>query len=88
MLILKRVHNEARDAKTAFIRSRLDGKGERLHTIDGIPPELINPKPGCPFADRCQYCTDACREQIPEMRQVSPTHFVRCDRMLEKGVDA
>ena len=67
---------------------RLDGKGERLHTIDGIPPELINPKPGCPFADRCQYCTDACREQIPEMRQVSPTHFVRCDRMLEKGVDA
>ena len=28
MLILKRVHNEARDAKTAFIRSRLDGKGD------------------------------------------------------------
>ena len=64
---------------------RLDGKGERLQTIDGIPPELIDPAPGCPFAERCPYCTDACREQIPEMRQISPTHFVRCDYMLRKG---
>ena len=28
MLILKRIYNEARDAKTAFIRSRLDGNGD------------------------------------------------------------
>ena len=65
---------------------RLDSdKGERLQTIEGIPPELIDPKPGCPFADRCKYCTPACREKLPEMRQISPTHFVRCDHMPMEG---
>ena len=66
--------------KAASPRLDID-KGERLQTIEGIPPELINPKPGCPFADRCKYATPACREKMPEMRQLSPTHFVRCDHM-------
>ena len=66
--------------KAASPRLDID-KGERLQTIEGIPPELINPKPGCPFADRCKYCSPACREALPEMRQLSPTHFVRCDHM-------
>ncbi len=68
---------------------RLDGdKGQRLQTIDGIPPELINPAPGCPFADRCGFCAPECRERLPEMRQISPTHFVRCDRALAQGGEA
>ncbi|MBQ1270913.1 MAG: ABC transporter ATP-binding protein [Clostridia bacterium] len=64
---------------------RLDGKGKRLHTIEGMPPELINPPTGCPFADRCAYATEECREKMPEMTQVSPTHFVRCLHMAEEG---
>lgn len=65
---------------------RLDGKGKRLHTIEGMPPELIDPPAGCPFAPRCTYATDRCWEKMPEMRQVSPTHFVRCEyRMAEEG---
>lgn len=65
---------------------RLDGKGKRLHTIEGMPPELIDPPAGCPFAPRCAYATDSCWEKMPEMRQVSPTHFVRCEHsMAEEG---
>ncbi len=68
---------------------RLDGdKGQRLQTIEGIPPELINPKPGCPFADRCKFCKPDCREKMPEMHQLSPTHFVRCDHMPDMGGEA
>lgn len=61
---------------------RLDGeKQQRLQTIEGIPPELVDPAPGCPFAERCRYASERCRAQIPPMRQLSPTHFVRCDHM-------
>ena len=58
---------------------RLDMGGERrLHTIEGMPPELTAPPPGCPFAPRCAYCQERCRRELPPLRQVSPTHFVRC----------
>ena len=68
---------------------RLDNdRGQRLQTIEGIPPELIDPREGCPFADRCRYATPACRMGMPEMRQLSPTHFVRCDHMPEQGGEA
>ena len=68
---------------------RLDeDKGQRLHTIEGMPPELIDPAEGCPFAPRCAYCTEDCQKKMPEMRQLTPTHFVRCDRILRSGGEA
>ena len=39
-------------------------------------PSPINPKPGCRFAARCRYATDACREATPELVEVKPDHFV------------
>ena len=33
---------------------------------------------GCPFAGRCQHATSQCREQLPEVTQLSDNHFVRC----------
>ena len=42
----------------------------------------INPKPGCRFAARCKYATEACHQaQVQE--EVSPGHFVRCCRIHE-----
>ena len=44
----------------------------------------INPKPGCRFAARCPYATEACRQ--PQVQQeVSPNHFVTCCRVNELG---
>ena len=37
----------------------------------------INPKPGCRFAARCIYATEACH-QAQQIREVSPNHFVSC----------
>ena len=40
----------------------------------------INPKPGCRFAQRCNYATAACSEKDPELRQVADNHWVACVR--------
>lgn len=43
----------------------------------------INPKPGCRFAPRCEFATDACRQQDPPLCEVEPDHFVACHRVKE-----
>ncbi len=42
----------------------------------------INPKPGCRFAARCPYATEACR-QPQKQEEVSTGHFVTCCRIHE-----
>ena len=63
---------------------RLDEMGEgRLYTINGTPPELIDPAPGCPFADRCPEATEQCRREMPQHRSISATHSVACHHAKE-----
>src|ERR671930_996854 len=43
---------------------RLDRpKAERLHSIRGTPPSLINPPQGCKFRPRCPHAFDKCIEE-------------------------
>ena len=42
----------------------------------------INPKPGCRFAARCRFATEACF-QPQKQEEISPGHFVRCCRVKE-----
>ena len=55
-----------------------DEEAEQLYSIPGIPPDLNNRPPGCPFAPRCDFVQDRCRESFPEPRQVAPSHIVTC----------
>ena len=58
---------------------RLDmGKNKRLIPIDGLPPDLIDLPPGCPFAPRCQYRTEQCTQETPPLEATSPTRRVAC----------
>ena len=41
-------------------------EGERLQAIEGLPPSLVNPPAGCPFAERCEYASERCAQQLPE----------------------
>ncbi|MFI9046880.1 ABC transporter ATP-binding protein [Streptomyces sp. NPDC053427] len=56
----------------------------RLAAIDGQPPDPRQELTGCPFAPRCVYATDVCREQAPVVRPVGDapqgghTHRVAC----------
>lgn len=45
--------------------------------LQGEISSPINPKPGCRFAARCPYATDACRAEQP-LVEIAPGHFVAC----------
>jgi oligopeptide/dipeptide ABC transporter ATP-binding protein len=59
---------------------RLDRpKPDRLHTIKGMPPSLINPPEGCKFRPRCPHAFEKCmKEPALENRVESPHHLDRC----------
>jgi peptide/nickel transport system ATP-binding protein len=66
---------------TALWRSipTMEGKVSRLKTISGTLPSPYAPIPGCPFYSRCeQRMEDICNSSLPELREVSPGHKVRC----------
>lgn len=45
---------------------RLDEERQsELKTIEGSPPDLLAPPPGCPFMPRCLYARDICRSMPP-----------------------
>ena len=45
------------------------GLGKRI-ILEGEVPSPIHVPKGCPFSTRCKYCTEKCKEQIPELRTV------------------
>ncbi len=61
---------------------RLDEKRpEKLYSIEGLPPDLIQLPPGCPFAPRCAYAIEKCLEENPPlMSTVSTRHRSACWR--------
>lgn len=61
---------------------RLDeAPGTKLISIPGQPPDLIDLKPGCPFAERCTYRADQCVEQMPPLSATDEiNHIVACWR--------
>ena len=54
---------------------------DRLYSIEGQPPTLHNLPEGCPFAPRCQYVMDRCREEYPDRVSISEAHHASCWRL-------
>lgn len=57
----------------------------RLASIPGTPPDLLIPVEHCPFAWRCDYATDRCWEEVPELVEVDDGHQTACFCDLERG---
>lgn len=57
---------------------RLDERKEKLTPIEGLPPDLIDPPPSCPFAPRCRFRIDRCLEENPALAPVGPGHRIAC----------
>src|SRR5256886_2875199 len=68
---------------------RLDERRKaKLVPIEGLPPDLIAPPPGCRFEPRCQYRRDVCREKEPELISIpnaKSDHEARCCATQEGG---
>ena len=51
---------------------------EELRTMEGAPPNLIDPPPGCRFHPRCPQATERCRREEPPFLQVGPERWAKC----------
>ncbi|MCF0151552.1 MAG: ATP-binding cassette domain-containing protein [Firmicutes bacterium] len=62
---------------SAIPEPNIHKKTERI-LLKGEITSPIEPKPVCRFAQRCNYATDKCRSQEPQLKEISPNHFVSC----------
>jgi peptide/nickel transport system ATP-binding protein len=62
-------HRPGHPYSAGLLRStpRLDMVLDRLVSIDGAPPDLVNAPAGCPFAARCTLVVDRCRTEMPPL---------------------
>ncbi|MGW8115186.1 ABC transporter ATP-binding protein [Caproicibacterium sp. NSD3] len=56
----------------------IDVHTERLIPIRGLMPDPTNLPEGCPFAPRCDYAIEECRNHLPGRTDLSDTHYVCC----------
>lgn len=56
---------------------------ERLPTIEGVVPSLMERPAGCAFQNRCPFQTPECSQGVPPFTELSPGHFVACFHPLE-----
>ena len=57
---------------------RMDTEVERLDTIKGLVPNLLDLPSGCPFYPRCDYRLKKCLQEMPELIEVENRHLVKC----------
>jgi len=55
-----------------------DRRIEKLAPIDGQPPNLITPPPGCRFHPRCRERMARCSEEAPPNFDIAPGASARC----------
>ncbi|MGC9148154.1 MAG: ABC transporter ATP-binding protein [Sulfolobales archaeon] len=59
-------------------------KIEKLESIPGTVPTLINPPPGCRFHPRCPFAMEICRREKPPLIEVEKNHYVACWLYMNK----
>ena len=57
---------------------RLDRKDDRLYSIEGQPPSLMDLPPGCRFFPRCVDACEVCGEKQPPEVKIGNGHYVSC----------
>ena len=55
-----------------------EARKDRLVSIKGLPPDLINPPPGCKFNPRCPFVIDHCKQEEPPLAEVAENQVARC----------
>ncbi|MEI6206127.1 MAG: ABC transporter ATP-binding protein [Desulfuromonadales bacterium] len=75
--LLNHPHHPYTRALLASLPSNAE-PGKPLATLYGQPPNLAAKLPGCGFCDRCPIALAACRNEAPDLQEISPGHHVRC----------
>lgn len=81
-LFAHQYHPYTKALLAAIAVPNIDRKNKRI-LLKGEISSPINPKPGCRFAPRCEYCTEICRQENTTLQAVTPDHFVACHNVSE-----
>jgi oligopeptide/dipeptide ABC transporter ATP-binding protein len=57
---------------------RLGTQSKFLTPIKGLVCNMLEPPSGCKFNPRCEHAMDICTQEIPQLQEVAPGHFVAC----------
>ncbi len=76
-LFAHQYHPYTKALLAAIVVPDIDRKSKRI-LLKGEVSSPIEPRPGCRFAPRCDYCTDICLTSNADLVEVSPKHFVAC----------
>ncbi len=58
---------------------------DKLESIPGIVPNLVNPPTGCRFHPRCPYAMEICKSEKPAVFIANEGHSVACHLFSQKG---
>ena len=79
---VKQIYHRPRHPYTIGLLGSLPRLDEAQHakltSIEGLPPDLVAPPPGCPFAPRCDYVSDRCLTENPQLEMVGLDHRAAC----------
>lgn len=71
-------HSSAHPYTRGLLSSVIHMRSTALSWIDGMPPDLGEPLPGCPYVPRCDQRRPECERGFPAERTLSPTHRYSC----------
>jgi len=81
-LFASQLHPYTQALLSAITIPNIHKKRERI-LLKGEITSPIDPKPGCRFAPRCNFATEACFAEEPQLKELRPDHFVACHRAEE-----
>ena len=71
------LHPYTKALMSAALPSHPDMEQEEM-ILTGEVPSPLNPPSGCTFHPRCPFVMDQCSQIIPEVKEVTPNHWVSC----------
>ena len=61
-----------------LLQSTIHMDSKELYSIDGLPPDLVDPPAACRFHPRCPYAKEICSTRDPNWIEYRPGHFASC----------
>ena len=81
-LFRRPLHPYTKGLLSAIPVPKITGERKRI-LLRGELSVPIDPPPGCRFAKRCQYASEACFQTQPALQEVIPGHFAACHHIQE-----
>ncbi len=72
------VHPYTQALLSAIPEPDISMRNKEIKVIKGEVVSPVDPKPGCRFAVRCDFCQEKCHQEAPPLQEVAPGHLVAC----------